>query len=977
MAHFATKTGGALLATLIGLGVFTAAAAAQENARSCQALVQTLAQEGRVALSGVNFDFNRASLRPDSLPALIAARDAILTLGGSWGIEGHTDNVGSRTYNQTLSEARALAVRDWLVSAGVPASQVSAQGFSFDRPVADNGTDAGRARNRRVELVGTVAPDMLGFGGPETADPCPDTLTPGTRIADAQAAVEGAPPPPAIADWAGSGGQEYLPFSYLMATAQGGGAGWGGDRITLPPGTQPQACQALCQAEAHCAAFSFEPAGSHFVETARCVLIGYGTEVNLQRDNTYLDGGVFAASGLKPDARLLTPESEAVAEQILADMAEIAALRAAVRIAAPESHAPEAWMDIAIEGAVPGDAYHSYLEIAELGDYAFDWRNSRSSLFVHDMADGRSGRIWVPEPGDYALRYVINHPTAALHSIVEQPFSVRTAASFGGAGTAIVAPGGTVAPARSGTVEPGIDRPGHDLAQTPLAEADPLACQALCAADAQCRAWTYVAPGRQGEQAVCWTKFDIPEGWPNDCCISGVMDQAAAPQSQPATEPRASLSFPMVVAPGEVFTVAFTGPLLSGDWIDMITPGNDADMSGGWGWAWATGAPVALTAPAEAGDYVLRYVAEDPARGRTVLAAEPLAVRAPAPMIVETSDLAHRCEGRGFEPCEIRDAANDLVFHLMPGYGTTAALRYRTAAGIEAVRPSFDLVRLHDGVLVASVNPRQAIHSLCLPAAADTVCLDGAAAEADQLAGFALVGSLGTLAAAHETKGMGDAGDLAEPGMLQGVWVMRVFAPGTPDNDRSVAVVELIQDAGDPRADGSFRSSPDFPLLASASGNAIASLAGDQINLVLESGDDWTLVYNAQSYGGDAYKGELHLGGQPGAGSGEAILSRVAGPGEDWHGEPWMHGEPDGLEAAMQMGRQAMGELLGSAAPEDRAVIAALGQIMGTGADGGRSGGPSGSPPSAQMQALGGVPLGGLGAEEALILFLPHLETRP
>ncbi|GGA60793.1 OmpA family protein [Pelagibacterium lentulum] len=877
MTNITTKIGGALLATLMGLGGFIVPAAAQGDARSCQALVQTLAEEGRVALSGVNFDFNRASLRPDSLPALIAARDAILTLGGSWGIEGHTDNVGSHAYNQSLSEARALAVRDWLVSAGVTASQLTAQGYSFDRPLADNGTDAGRAQNRRVELVGQVTPDMLGFGGPEGVDPCPDTLTPGTMVT-----AEGAPQPPAIADWTGSGGQEFLPFSYLMATAQGGSEGWVGDRITMPPGTQPQTCQALCLAEGQCAGFSFEPAGSDFVETARCVLIGYGTEVNLRRDNTYYEGRIFAASGLKTDARLLTPESAAVAEQILADMAEIAALRAAVRITAPESHAPEAWMDIAIDGAVRGDAYPTFLEITELDDYAFDWRKSQSHLYVSDMTDGRSGQIWVPEPGDYVLRYVIDHPTAGRHSIVEMPFGVSAGM---------------------------------------------------------------------------------------------LVSQGAQPQSMASA--RASLSFSMVVAPGELFSVAFTGPLLSGDWIDMITPGNDADMSGGWGWAWATGDAVDLTAPAETGEYVLRYVAEDPVRGRVVLATEPLVVRAPAAASVETSDIVHRCEGSGFEPCTIRDTTSDLVFNLMPGYGTIAALHYRTAGGVVAERPSFNLVRLSDSVIVASVNPRQAIDTLCLPAGTDTVCVFEADAETDQLASFALVGSLGTLAAAVETEGMGEDGDLAEPGMLQGVWVMRVFAPGTPDNDRSIAVVELIQDADDPRADGNFHLSPDFAPMASASGNAAANLAGDRVNLVLDSGDGRTLVYGAESYGGDAYKGVLHLSGQPGAGSGEAILSRVAGPGEDWQGEPWMHGEPDGMEAAMQMSRQVMGELLGNAAPEDRAMIEALGQIMGVGANAGRSGAQSGAPSSAQMQVLGGVPLGDLSADEALILFLPHLETRP
>ena len=171
----------------IGLGaalVLPGGASAQDDAAealACLQLVEALANAGRVPLQGVHFDFNRASLRPDSLPAMIAARDAILTLGGSWTFEGHTDAVGSRDYNQRLSEARALAVRDWMVGAGVDPALLAHAGYSFDRPVADNATEAGRALNRRVELVGVVNPDALGFGGPDGVDPCPDTLTPGTH----------------------------------------------------------------------------------------------------------------------------------------------------------------------------------------------------------------------------------------------------------------------------------------------------------------------------------------------------------------------------------------------------------------------------------------------------------------------------------------------------------------------------------------------------------------------------------------------------------------------------------------------------------------------------------------------------------------------------------------------------------------------------------------------------------------------------
>ena len=67
-------------------------------------------------------------------------------------IEGHTDSQGGAAGNQTLSEARAQAVLDWLVNAGVEADRLSSAGFGEDQPIADNGTAEGRAENRRIEF---------------------------------------------------------------------------------------------------------------------------------------------------------------------------------------------------------------------------------------------------------------------------------------------------------------------------------------------------------------------------------------------------------------------------------------------------------------------------------------------------------------------------------------------------------------------------------------------------------------------------------------------------------------------------------------------------------------------------------------------------------------------------------------------------------------------------------------------------------
>ena len=67
-------------------------------------------------------------------------------------VEGHTDNVGAAAMNQTLSEKRALSVRQGLIDRGVPASRVSARGLGMAQPVGDNTTAEGRASNRRTEI---------------------------------------------------------------------------------------------------------------------------------------------------------------------------------------------------------------------------------------------------------------------------------------------------------------------------------------------------------------------------------------------------------------------------------------------------------------------------------------------------------------------------------------------------------------------------------------------------------------------------------------------------------------------------------------------------------------------------------------------------------------------------------------------------------------------------------------------------------
>lgn len=118
-------------------------------------LYDAIAAEGRVATQGIYFDTGSDRLRPESSPTLkeIAAmlkEHADLRLA----IEGHTDNVGQAAANQTLSEARAAAVRTSLVETyGIDASRLESKGLGATKPVGPNDTPEGRQSNRRVELV--------------------------------------------------------------------------------------------------------------------------------------------------------------------------------------------------------------------------------------------------------------------------------------------------------------------------------------------------------------------------------------------------------------------------------------------------------------------------------------------------------------------------------------------------------------------------------------------------------------------------------------------------------------------------------------------------------------------------------------------------------------------------------------------------------------------------------------------------------
>ena len=105
------------------------------------------------AMSGIQFENGKATIKPNSYQILNdIAKIFIDNPTYMIEVQGHTDNVGKYEYNLDLSERRAQAVRTYLVNKGVPTERMTAHGYGPDRPIDDNKTKAGRAKNRRVEF---------------------------------------------------------------------------------------------------------------------------------------------------------------------------------------------------------------------------------------------------------------------------------------------------------------------------------------------------------------------------------------------------------------------------------------------------------------------------------------------------------------------------------------------------------------------------------------------------------------------------------------------------------------------------------------------------------------------------------------------------------------------------------------------------------------------------------------------------------
>jgi len=120
---------------------------------TASSMFEALNRDGHIALY-INFDTGKSVIRDESKPII----EQIVQMMKSnpdlkVGVEGHTDNVGTPASNKTLSEARAKSVVSAIVGQGVSADRLSPAGYGQDKPIADNNTEEGRAKNRRVELV--------------------------------------------------------------------------------------------------------------------------------------------------------------------------------------------------------------------------------------------------------------------------------------------------------------------------------------------------------------------------------------------------------------------------------------------------------------------------------------------------------------------------------------------------------------------------------------------------------------------------------------------------------------------------------------------------------------------------------------------------------------------------------------------------------------------------------------------------------
>jgi len=170
MAHASNRTHGALAGAAIGaLGGYLWSSHMEKQKRDLEQATKgtgvqvTQTPDNQLKLdvpSDVSFDVGRADIKPDFAPILDRFAQTLNdNKATKVRIIGHTDSTGSDAINDPLSVNRASSTRGYLASRGVDASRIAIDGRGSREPIADNGTEAGRAKNRRVEIfVGEAAP---------------------------------------------------------------------------------------------------------------------------------------------------------------------------------------------------------------------------------------------------------------------------------------------------------------------------------------------------------------------------------------------------------------------------------------------------------------------------------------------------------------------------------------------------------------------------------------------------------------------------------------------------------------------------------------------------------------------------------------------------------------------------------------------------------------------------------------------------
>jgi OmpA-OmpF porin, OOP family len=102
----------------------------------------------------IEFETGSAVIKPGSYAELDEIlKSSVVAEGLKVGVYGHTDNTGNADANQRLSEERANSVKSYLMSKGLATNRIESKGFGQNQPVADNKTSAGKAQNRRVQIV--------------------------------------------------------------------------------------------------------------------------------------------------------------------------------------------------------------------------------------------------------------------------------------------------------------------------------------------------------------------------------------------------------------------------------------------------------------------------------------------------------------------------------------------------------------------------------------------------------------------------------------------------------------------------------------------------------------------------------------------------------------------------------------------------------------------------------------------------------